>query len=90
MMIPMPPAFLRLVIDQGNRPWRLWLPLFLLWPLILLAALILLPIWLLAAVMARQSIWARSPQIFWILMTSLRGTSIRVKQKRQNIKIDIW
>lgn len=90
MMITMPPAMLRLVIDEGNRPWRLWIPLFLLWPLILLAALILLPIWLLATVMARRSIWTRGPHILWLLMTSVRGSSIRVKQKRQIIHFDIW
>ncbi|PIP94935.1 MAG: hypothetical protein COW00_14175 [Bdellovibrio sp. CG12_big_fil_rev_8_21_14_0_65_39_13] len=40
-MIPMN---IKIVVDQGSKPFRLWLPLWILFPLVLALMIVLLPI----------------------------------------------
>ena len=67
---------------------RLWIPLFLLWiPVILLSPIIFLVL-VAIAIAARTNIW-RLVAIFWNILSSLRGTDIRVSTEGNNVLVRI-
>jgi hypothetical protein len=67
---------------------NLWIPLFLLWiPVILLSPIIFLVL-VAFAIAARTSIW-RIIAIFWGIVTSLRGTDIRVTAEGNRVLVRI-
>lgn len=79
------------VIGVHTPHWhmpRLWIPLFLLWiPVILLSPIIFLVL-VAIAIAARTNIW-RLVAIFWNILSSLRGTDIRVSTEGNNVLVCI-
>ena len=68
--------------------FRLWLPLFLLWiPAVLLAPFILPVLWV-VSVATRIPFWA-SIGTFWSLLSSLRGTDVRVSTEGNRVLVRI-
>ncbi len=92
MMIP--PVFVRIrLIENGGRRIRLWLPVVILWPLAVVVAVIFAPV---AAVAAIVSLGSRSVRKalrkIWRVMVvifSLRGLLIQMKDKNDEVLIDI-
>jgi len=80
-----PPTLLRLHIAQtGNRGFRLWFPLILLWPLFLL----FLPLVLLAGLFTFHPL--RFTAEIYQLLCALRGLMVDVRQPDNIVKIHIW
>jgi hypothetical protein len=79
------------VIGIQTPEWHmpnLWLPLFLLWiPVILLSPVIFLVL-VAIAIAARTSIW-RLVAILWGILSSLRGTDIRVTAEGNHVLVRI-
>jgi hypothetical protein len=79
------------VIGVQTPHWhmpRLWVPLFLLWiPVILLSPVIFLVL-VAIAIAARTSIW-RLIAILWGILSSLRGTDIRVVADGNHVVVRI-
>jgi hypothetical protein len=79
------------VIGVHTPQWRmpnLWIPLFLLWiPVILLSPLIFLVL-VAFAIAARTNIW-RIIAIFWNILSSLRGTDVRVSTEANHVLVRI-
>jgi hypothetical protein len=70
-----------------NMP-RLWVPLFLLWiPVILLSPIIFLVL-VAIAIAARTNIW-RLIAILWGILSSLRGTDVRVTADGNHVLVRI-
>ncbi|MBN1306426.1 MAG: hypothetical protein JXA18_00815 [Chitinispirillaceae bacterium] len=79
-----PPALINVEVGGGQRkPWRLWLPVILLWPLLVIAAAILLPL----AAVAEVFLSAKGVRPFSLLIAlsrvvaELRGTQVEVTSK---------
>ena len=67
---------------------RLWIPLFLLWiPVILLSPLIFLVL-VAIAIASRTTIW-RLIGICWNILSSLRGTDVRVLSEGNHVVVRI-
>ena len=82
-------AVLEIENPQFRMP-RLWIPLILLWIPLLLVLLLISPV-LLLVVCAISLTTGISPlrvmRIFWDIMSSLRGTDVRVASNRKRINI---
>jgi hypothetical protein len=79
------------VVGVQTPEWhmpRLWIPLFLLWiPVILLSPVIFLVL-VAIAIAARTSIW-RLIAILWGILSSLRGTDVRVTADGNHVLVRI-
>ena len=79
------------VIGVHTPQWHmpnLWIPLFLLWiPVVLLSPLIFLVL-VAFAIAARTNIW-RLIAIFWNILSSLRGTDVRVSSETNHVVVRI-
>ncbi|MHB0998137.1 MAG: hypothetical protein ACYC27_02740 [Armatimonadota bacterium] len=87
-----PPSILRMKIKESEgKGINLWLPIFLLWPLIPLVILIGF------AVLAVYSICSRKAEsrsilltgyYIWVLICSLRGLMVKVKDNENDVNIE--
>jgi len=72
---------------QWHMP-RLWIPLFLLWiPVVLLSPIVFLVL-VVIAIAARTNIW-RLIGLLWGILSSLRGTDIRVTAEGNHVLVRI-
>jgi hypothetical protein len=72
---------------QWHMP-RLWIPLFLLWiPVVLLSPIVFLVL-VAIAIAARTNIW-RLIGLLWGILSSLRGTDIRVTAEGNHVLVRI-
>jgi hypothetical protein len=79
------------VIGVQTPEWhmpRLWVPLFLLWIPVILLSPILFLILVAIAIAARTNIW-RLIAILWGILSSLRGTDVRVTADGNHVLVRI-
>ena len=78
----LPPAFLRVRVQNDERRVRLWLPLVVLWPLAVAIVLLATPIVVLVGALSWRGGRGRSVLLAWPLLlqllTSLRGLRVDV------------
>ena len=78
----LPPALLRVRVQNEERRFRLWLPVVVLWPLVAAIALVATPIVALAGALSWRGGRGRSILMAWplllYLLASLRGLRVDV------------
>ena len=91
-----PPAICDVRVAQsGDRPFHLWLPLFLLWPLVLVFAVV----GLVLTVVADVVIWLLggrfhqyAPLLLGLLgmLTEMRGVDLHIHNEKTNVDLAVW
>jgi hypothetical protein len=85
-MIPM---FLRISIRApGERPIRIWLPLFLIWLLLSPLLLIIIPVVMVLGLLARMNPFAALASLFGVFC-ALAGTHVEVEAPDASIFVHI-
>ena len=89
----MPPALLRVRVQNDKRRIRLWIPLVLLWPVVAVVVLLGAPVAVLVAALSWHRGWGRSvllagPLLLYAL-TSLRGLRISATSDEDRVFISI-
>jgi hypothetical protein len=88
------PSIINLKIQSGHKfRFRLWLPVFILWPIFIALFLIVLPFLVIAEIVLRIA----GAQIYPFRMlggvlgvvSSLRGTTVKVDSPRQNAIVNV-
>ena len=89
----LPPALLRVRIQNDKRRIRLWIPFILLWPVVAVVVLLGMPLVVLTAALYWHRGWGRSillagPSLLYAL-TSLRGLRCSVASSEGRVFISI-
>lgn len=90
----LPPVLVRIrIIETGGKRIRLWLPVAIFWPLGIVAAVLFAPVAALVAIVSIGSRTVRNTlRKIWrivIVVFSLRGLLIQVKDNNDEVLIDI-
>ena len=85
-----PPSVLRLRVDNRQRHFGLWLPLFLIWPVLLVLGLVFWPIMLIIVIVFWRRWWRPlllvGPVLLY-LICALRGLEVDVAGPSETVKI---
>jgi hypothetical protein len=90
----LPPCVMRIrIAGKGDRGFRLWLPLFLLWPVVIPMLVILGPVVALASSRIRRKLgWKAAlmsgPWLLWMLFAS-RGLRVDIRDGDDKVFVSI-
>lgn len=88
-----PPMLMRVKIQNDNRKFGLWLPLFLLIPLALVVLIILSPLILIAILVLWPSGWGKLAlhglPASWSVFCAIRGLKVDVRGRKESVFISV-
>ena len=85
-----PPLAARVAVSGGAVPFRLWVPLVLVWLVVLVLLLPVLVLLTLAALVLPRR-WRIGPiaQGTWVALCETRGSSLELERDRRNVTIEL-
>ena len=89
----LPPALLRVHVQNDERRMRLWIPLILLWPVVAVVLALATPLVVLAAALAWRRGWGRpvllAGPVLLRVLTSLPGLRVNVAAGESRVFVSI-